>query len=203
MTRSILMILVFGIGALALQGHAQEVQTATARATQQATAAPVAATAPVGAGQSAATIPENSKGKPVVAADTKEHFEAVAAAVRQQMDTGGRFAFVSSSGRATVDSALNDMSVLFNQYGSVDKMSPPAQSKLMADQNSINEVLARYDSNRLICSEEIPVGTHFPKKVCRTLGEIQLQNQNSKQTLNWTQQRQNQMQAVPHSGSGH
>lgn len=59
-------------GALVMQGCAQTGGVRTA------------------AGSTAATtkIPEY-KGKPVIAADTKDHFDAIAAAVRQQMKSGG------------------------------------------------------------------------------------------------------------------
>lgn len=134
-----------------------------------------------------AAIPEN-EGKPVIAADTKDNFDAVAAAVRKEMESGGRFAFVSRAGRETVDSKLTDMSSLFDQYGSVDKMNPLAHERLLDDQNSINEVLARYDGNRRVCWQETPVGTHFPKTVCRTMAEIQNEQQRSRQNIEQNQQ---------------
>ena len=144
-----------------------------------------------------------SEGKPVIAADTKDNFEAVAAAVRQEMQPGGRFAFVSNEGRKTVDGKLIDMAALFNEFGSVDKMDPAAKGRLLGDQNSINAVLARYDSNRRVCWQETPIGTHFPKTVCRTLGEIQNQKNGSQQHLEQMRQIQRQISPAPGVGPGH
>ena len=160
------MILAAAIGTLFLQGCAA---TGDTRADSQAAV-------PVQARQAAPTasttaIPEEP-GQPVVKADTKDNFEAVAAAIRQQMTRGGRWEFVGNEGRRTVDQRFADMRILFDQYGSVDKMDSTARARLLTDQPIINDTLTRYDGNRLVCTQEIPTGTHFPKKVCRTYAEM-------------------------------
>ncbi|HLI18405.1 MAG TPA: hypothetical protein VKV22_09055 [Rhodanobacteraceae bacterium] len=198
------LILSLTIGALVLQGCAEtggtRVDTGQVASVSTQTITPSAS-----ASKSTTAISEKD-GKPVIAADTRDNFEAVAAAVRQEMQSGGRFAFVNKAGRETVDTKLTDMGALFERYGSVNKMDPAAQERLLADQNSINEVLARYDSNRRICWQETPVGTHFPRTVCRTLGEIQNQQNQSKQSLEMMrqlQQQQSQITNSPASGGGH
>lgn len=199
------LILTLTIGALMLQGC---VETGATRSSSTVVNVPVQTTAnaaPESASEAAA-IPEKD-GKPVVKADTKANFEAVAEAVRQQMQPGGRFAFVDKAARDTVTTRLADMQTLFNQYGGVNKMDPRATERLLADQNAINEVLARYDGNRRICWQETPVGTHFPKTVCRTLAEIQGQQRDTQQILDRAhsiQQQQNQIRFTPApNGGGH
>ena len=108
----------------------------------------------------------------VTAIHSKTDFAAVRAAIAQQMQAGGRFASVSSEGRATVDGRFQDMSSLFEQYGTFDNMTPIAREKINDDQNAINGVLAQYDGNRLVCHDEYPVGSHLPKRICRTLTQI-------------------------------
>lgn len=179
-------------GALLLQGCAQ---TGGVKADSPPTADVATAPAPAAVAMSAkstAAIPEY-EGKPVVAADTKDHFDAVAAAIRQQMDAGGRFSFVTKDGRASVNSHLDDMGLLFTQYGSVQGMPALAKTKLLNDQNAINEVLARYDGDRVVCHDEVPVGTHFPKRVCLTLRQIQQQNYNAQQMMRESQTRPSQL----------
>ncbi len=195
------LVLSLAIGALILQGCAETggtrpdmAQVASTRTQTTAPSAPVSKPAE-------AAIPEN-EGKPVIAADTKDNFDAVAAAVRQEMQSGGRFSFVSKAGRGTVDSKLNDMAALFDQFGSVEKMNPTARERLLGDQNSINEVLARYDGNRRVCWQETPVGTHFPKTVCRTMAEIQNQKVHSNQAMERMRQIQQQQSPTPGVGPG-
>lgn len=199
------LILSLAIGALILQGCAET--GGTRSDTAQVASVPTQTTVPSASASktTVAAIPEN-EGKPVIAADTKDNFEAVAAAVRQEMQSGGRFAFVSKIGRQTVDTKLTDMATLFDQFGSVDKMAPAAQERLLGDQNSVNEVLARYDGNRRVCWQETPVGTHFPKTVCRTLAEIQNEREHSKQNLEYTRQllqQKSQITNSPAPGGGH
>jgi len=193
--------LALSIGALVvLQGCAQT--GGTMPDTAQTAKVPVQNTTDSGSVTATAAIPEND-GKPVVTANTKDNFEAVAAAIRKEMQPGGRFAFVTKAGRQTVETGLTDMGTLFDQYGGVDKMGPAAQGKLLEDQNAINEILARYDANRRICWKETPVGTHFPTTVCRTLGEIQNQQSHSKQNLEEMRQLQRQTSPAPGVGPGH
>lgn len=191
--------LALAIGAMALAGCVQS--GATKPDAVQTVSVPVQ---PAPSAVPAAAIPEQD-GKPVVTADTKDNFDAVASAVRQQMQPGGRFAFVSKAGRQTVETRLADMQSLFDQFGSVAKMSPAAQKNLLADQNAINAELARFDSNRRVCWKEAPMGTHFPKTVCRTLGEIQGQGDHARQFMDQTQQlqRQNQAAQAVNAASGH
>src|SRR5690348_1266804 len=146
--------LALAIGALVvLQGCAQT--GGTMPDTAQTASVPVQTTTASGSVSATAAIPEND-GKPVVTANTKDNFEAVAAAIRKEMQPGGRFAFVTKAGRQTVETGLTDMGTLFDQCGGVDKMGPAAQGKLLEDQNAINEILARYDANRRICWKETP-----------------------------------------------
>lgn len=198
------LLAVVAAGAVATQGYAQTATTAAtntapaantnaAATNAAATAAPTSANAAATPNTTAATaapaakpvakLPEDAKGKPVVAADNKENFDAIAAAIRQQMQPGGRFAFVTPDGRAKVNAGLDELAKIFSEYGTVDKMSPTALARVNYDQNSINEVLARYDSNRRICHNETPVGSHIPKRVCKTLGEIQQEQNNSQQMM--------------------
>lgn len=179
--------LLFGVtvvGVLALQGcttaaGVQNAQVPTAVAAPQTTAAASHASA--------------AAGPAVKGISTKSDFEAVQAAINQQMQPGGRFSSVDPTGRATVNGRFQDMAALFEQYGSVDKMNPAAMARLDSDQNAINGVLASRDGNRLICHDETPVGSHLPKRVCRTLSEIQNQQNNAQQMMRQNSMRQSQI----------
>lgn len=195
------------VAALILQGCATTGGSAQPATAQVSVPVQTGATSATVSKSTIAAIPEND-GKPVVRADTKDNFKAVAAAVRQEMQSGGRFAFVSKIGRQTVDTKLTDMATLFDQFGSVDKMAPVAQERLLGDQNSVNEILARYDGNRRVCWQETPVGTHFPKTVCRTLAEIQNERENAQKNLQYGRQLQQQESQIINSpakgpGGGH
>jgi hypothetical protein len=157
---------------------------------QNAQAAPAAVSQPSAAQMSPAS---KATGPAVTSIRTKSDFEAVQAAIQQQMQTGGRFSSVDPSGRAAVSGRLQDMATLFDQYGDVDKMDPTAMARLNDDQNSINAVLAARDGNRMVCHDEMPVGSHLPKRVCRTLSDIQNQQNSSQQTMRELQMKPSQI----------
>jgi hypothetical protein len=156
------------IGALILQGCATTGSTGS-----NVGSAPAPVTQSAG---SSLAVPEGN-GKPLATAGTRDRFQAVAATVREQMARGGRFEFVSRLERETVEAKLADMQSLFDRFGAVDKMDSDSKIRLFNDQELINGILTRNDSNREICAREVPVGTHFPTMVCHTYGEIRRQQQ--------------------------
>ena len=125
MTHTIRIILTAGIGVLTLQGCAQT------QSVKQSTTVPAVA-APLAQPSSGEAIPEVD-GKPTVNANTGDKFEVVAVAVRQQMQPGGRWQFVDKNERVMIDDSFADMSKLFGQFGSVDKMDDNAKVRLFAD----------------------------------------------------------------------
>lgn len=167
MKQAIRIVLALGIGALASQGYALA---------QQAGAAAVPAA------QAAAVVPQEH-GKPVVKADTKENFEAIVAAIHQQMQPGGRWQYMDNNERTTIDGSFADMDKLYAQFGSVDKMDQNAKVRLLADQSTVNAILTNRDGERLICRSEIPVGSHLPVKTCRTYAQVQADERNAQQSL--------------------
>lgn len=168
------------IGALVLQGCATTGSTQSSE--RIAPAQPAAAPAMQPAGAPAAAVPEEN-GKPVVKADSKENFEAIVAAIHQQMQPGGRWQFIDKSERATIDGSFADMGKLYDQFGSVDKMDQNAKVRLLADQSTVNAVLTKKDGDRLICETVMPVGSHLPVKTCKTYAQIQMEQRGAQQFL--------------------
>lgn len=181
------------ISALILQGCATTSGTQNQGVASAPTAAPVAAPAqamqPAGA---PAAVPEEN-GKPVVKADSKENFEAIVAAIHQQMQPGGRWQYIDTHERATVDGSFADMGKLYDQYGSVDKMDQAAKVRLLAGQSTVNAILTRRDGDRLVCQTVMPVGSHLPVKTCKTYAQIQAE-QNGAQEFLRTRAMQNSQQ---------
>lgn len=179
------------IGALILQGCATTGSTESNQGMAPAPAVP--ATQPAGA--PVAAVPEEN-GKPVVKADSKENFEAIVAAIHQQMQPGHRWQYVDNNERATIDGSFADMGKLYDQFGSVDKMDQNAKVRLLADQSTVNTILTKKDGDRLICQSELPVGSHLPVKTCRTYSQIQAQQRNAQDYLR-------QSFGTPQKESGH
>lgn len=141
-------------------------------------------------GPNSAVSTSNAKDKPIVKADTKENFEAVVAAIHKQMAPGGRWQYVSAVERTTIDGNFADMQKLYDQFGSVDKMSPNAKMRLLADQSSVNAILTKKDGDRLICQSQIPVGSHLPVKMCKTYAQIEAEQRQAQKDLDQMNQRE-------------
>lgn len=124
------------------------------------------------------------EGKTIVDAKTKDDFAATAAAIRQQMGPGGHWQYASKLEKEKVDQHLNDMQSLFEQYGSVDQMDNATKIRLFNDQEAVNQILAKNDDRRLVCTSELPVGSHLPVKTCRTYGQIERERENAQRFLN-------------------
>lgn len=172
------MIIAAVIGALVLQGCAETGGTRTN--TSQVAAAPAQA-APA-APASTTAVPEEN-GKPVVKADTADHFQAIVAAIHQQMEPGGRWQYIDHQERATIDGSFADMQGLYDKFGSVEKMDQAAKVRLLADQSTVNAILTRKDGDRLICQTYMPVGSHLPVKTCKTYAQIQAEQNGAQEFL--------------------
>ncbi len=172
------------IGSLVLQGCATTSSTRNQAAASAPTAAPVATPAQAAqpAGAPAAAIPEQN-GKPVGKAGSKGNFEAIVAAIHQQMQPGGRWQYIDARERTTVDGSFADMGKLYDQFGSVDKMDQAAKIRLLADQSTVNAILTRKDGDRLICQTVMPVGSHLPMKTCKTYAQIQAEQNGAQEFL--------------------
>lgn len=172
------MILAAAIGALVLQGCAATGDT-------RANAAPAAAPAPMPQAAPpapAVSIPEQN-GKPVVKADTADDFQAIVAAIHQQMQPGGRWQYIDPRERATIDGSFADMQTLYDKFGSVDKMDQAARVRLLADQSTVNAILTRKDGDRLVCATVMPVGSHLPVRTCKTYAQMQAEEHGAQEYL--------------------
>jgi hypothetical protein len=107
----------------------------------------------------------------VVNAKSEEAFSQLAESVRKEMAAGGRYEFVKPAERADIDKNLAAMTALFREKGSVDRMSDPQKVALFNSQEVVNSILTKRDSDRVICENRVPVGSHIPKTTCHTFGQ--------------------------------
>lgn len=120
---------------------------------------------------------------PITHPQTKDDFAAVAAAIQQQMGKGGHYEYINPSERAEVSRKLGDMQSIFDKYGSVAQMDTPAKTQLFSDQEKINSILTHNDSRRVVCQREMPTGSHLPKTVCRTFGQMMQDRTNARDMM--------------------
>lgn len=111
--------------------------------------------------------------EPSVKADTKEAFAEVATSVRKGMEDGGRFEYLKPKERAQVEQGLDQMTALFDKYGTVQAMDEKGKIELFNAQESVNSVLTLRDRDRVICKKEAPIGSHIPIVQCHTYGQAE------------------------------
>lgn len=103
------------------------------------------------------------------AAHTAAAFAKQAAQVREQMRTGGRYAFLGTNERAVVDRDLRRIGELLEKRGSVDGLTDQEQVELINAQEEANALLTRNeDGGRMVCRYEQLTGSRMRNKVCRT-----------------------------------
>ncbi|MEO6967001.1 MAG: hypothetical protein ABI132_00865 [Rhodanobacteraceae bacterium] len=119
------------------------------------------------------------KTDPVVKADNKDDFTAVAAAIRQQIAPGGRWQSTSKTEKGEIDQRLGEMQSIFDRYGTLAQMDAGSKSQVLTDQQDINAILTKRDDDRLVCEDESRTGTLIKHRVCRTYGQMRLDRQNA------------------------
>ena len=121
-----------------------------------------------------------------VNADSKEAFADVSQNVRRQMDKGGKYEFVPADERTKIDKSFDEMTALFDQYGTVSSMNEDAKVKLFNNQEIVNSILTRRDRDRVICTKKAPIGSHIQQTSCHTYEqEVLAQDQTRKQLDDW------------------
>jgi hypothetical protein len=119
-------------------------------------------------------------------ADTKESFAVVSENIRNEMQKGGRYEFVEPKERGQIDKSLTEMTALFDQYGSVSAMNQDTKVKLFNDQEVVNSILTKRDRDRVICTNQAPVGSHIRQTSCHTYAqEVQAHQETQKQMSDW------------------
>jgi hypothetical protein len=118
-----------------------------------------------------------------IRATTRAAFEAVAASVRQDMQAGGRYAYVKPDERDRVEAALVRMQALFEHSGSVDAMDAGQKVALFNAQEEVNGVLALRDRDRLVCERGSVPGSRIVSSHCRTYGEIEADREASRRFM--------------------
>ena len=102
------------------------------------------------------------------------------------MDTGGKYEFVPPDERTKIDKSFGEMTALFDQYGSVSAMNQDAKVKLFNDQEVVNSILTKRDRDRVICTNQAPVGSHIRQTSCHTYAqEVQAHQETQKQMTDW------------------
>jgi hypothetical protein len=104
-------------------------------------------------------------------ADTKTLFDDQAAAIRQQMQPGGHYEFVSTSERTEVEQNLDRMAAVLGRHAEAKSFSDADKTELLQAQENVNAVLTRNDGRRLICQRERATGSHLGKDKCQTFAE--------------------------------
>ncbi len=108
-----------------------------------------------------------------VSADTLEKFQTVAEEVRSDMNTGGRYEYISADNKTQAENDLTAMAAMLQKSGSVAAMTQPEKVKLFNTQEHLNGILTHSDSNRLVCEHSAPVGTSIPRTTCQTVADIE------------------------------
>jgi hypothetical protein len=133
-----------------------------------------------------AAAAKESKYHEVVNADSHDKFEQIVAMVQSELKPGGRYEFVPTAERTTIDNKLAEMLDLFKKNGSVEQMHQDEKVRLFNAQESVNAILTKRDSDRVICVNQAPIGSHIPKTSCHTYGqEEEARRQTAKTIKDW------------------
>lgn len=116
-----------------------------------------------------------TKTEVIIKADNKADFSAAVPVLQKNMGPGGRYGSITPQERETVNKGLADMQSLLDKYETVALMPAPAKLQMFNDQEAVNAALTKRDNDRLICSSEVPIGSHIPRTTCRTYRQIQIE----------------------------
>lgn len=120
--------------------------------------------------------------RPVVA-QTLEAFEREAGTVREGLQAGGTYGFMTDADRQHVEERLQAMHALLQAHAGQDTLSADDKVALLNAQEQLNALLLQNDSNRLVCERSAHTGSRIRVTTCQTYGEIMARQQRDRNTL--------------------
>ena len=91
--------------------------------------------------------------------------------LRREMRAGGRFEWIEPAERAEVEAALARMRERLGGRTSLTALGEDERIAVFNDQEVVNAILTRRDSERRICERRLLVGSHRKETVCETYGQ--------------------------------
>lgn len=112
-------------------------------------------------------------------AATKEAFADQADAIRQEMQPGGRYEFVTATERQIVNEVLDEIAQIMAKHKSANGLNDRELATILNDQEQANAILTRRDGQRLVCANEARTGTHIPTVNCQRYAELEQQRRDT------------------------
>ena len=94
---------------------------------------------------------------------------------------------MTATERIKGNAALDEIRQIFQKSGDVAQMTDAEKTAMFNSQEQVNAILAKRDNERLICKNEMPVGSHILAKTCTTAGDIEARRRQDKTYLQRTQ----------------
>lgn len=140
----------------------------------------------VGLGMCASAMAEETAPKLDLTRQTAETFQVQENQVRQDMQKGGRFEYITQDDRIIVENGLTFMHDLIAKSGSVAAMKDDDRLLLFNRQERVNTLLTKNDSLRVVCVKGLQTGTMFKSTTCHTVAELERIKRDSDDTLERT-----------------
>src|SRR5687768_3231289 len=99
------------------------------------------------------------------------------------MRTGGRFAWVTPAERSRIDTTLERMAGVLAGKRSLADLNDNERVIVFNGQEEVNGILAKRDSERLVCQRRLLPGSHRKETVCETYGEQMARIKGSRENI--------------------
>ena len=100
-----------------------------------------------------------------------------------EMREGGRFAWVTPAERARIDAELEQMGRVLEGKRSIAELTEAERVRVFNSQEVVNGILAKRDSERLVCQRRLLPGSHRKETVCETYGEQMARIKGSRENI--------------------
>ena len=91
--------------------------------------------------------------------------------LQEEMDIGGRFAYVEPAERVAIDANLARMRGLLDGKRTLAELDEDERVAVFNAQAQINAILTKRDGERMICDRRMIVGSHRKETVCETYAD--------------------------------
>ena len=138
----------------------------------------------------------------VLTADSRAAFDDQAQAIRQQMEEGGRYEFVSQAERVQVEQGLTRVADILARHDDPQAFTDKDKRELVQAQENVNAILTHNDGRRVICERRAPTGSRLGKDYCRTFAEQERERRATQKDIRDRQRQPSGISGLPSRDGG-
>jgi hypothetical protein len=115
---------------------------------------------------------------------TRQEFAAMKARIVKDIGDGKQYKEMTANDQKTLVAALNRMDARWEHADENGQLNPNDRVEMANDQELVSTITQHASADtRVVCQRIEPIGSHFPKNVCKTVAQARREQEQSQDAM--------------------